>query len=137
MGIDRITVDGRWQEQRQIAPLAKYAQSTLPATYFLTGPSAGSVGSPSANWTLDVRAWIPSPVTIQCYDGTTVHSFWSITSKFEFNLLVNFTYTASMAGQFQIYCTNDGGWVDAPAVQYVASGGSKQEEAEGWRSVQQ
>lgn len=134
MGIDRIAVDGRWQEQRQIAPLAKYAQSTLPATYFLTGPSAGSVDSPSANWTLDVRAWIPQPVTINCYDGVSVDSFWSATTSYEFNYWTNFTYTASAAGRYQIYCTNNGGWVDAPAVQYEARGA---EEAKAERIVEQ
>ena len=128
MGIDRITVDGRWQEQRQMAPLAKYAQSALTATYFLSGPAEGAVGSPSANWTLDVRAYIPSPVTVQCYDGAHVDGFWQLTTSYEFNLLVNFTYTAEVAGQFQIYCTNDGGWIDAPAVQYVAHGASDNDE---------
>ena len=131
MGIDRVIVDGRWQEQRQIAPLAKYAQSDLPATYFLSGPPAGPVGSPSANWTLDVRAFIPSPVTVQCYDGASVDSFWRLTSSYEFNLLVNFTYTADTAGSYQIYCTNDGGWLDAPAVQYEARGSDEVEEASG------
>ena len=129
MGIDRITVDGRWQEQRQIAPLAKYAQSALPATYFLTGPSSGPASSPSANFTLDVRAWIPAPVTVQCYDGVSADSFWRVTSSYEFNLWLNFSYTPAAAGRYQIYCSNDGGWVDAPALQYEARGSEKVETA--------
>ena len=120
MGIDRVTVDGRWQEQRQMAPLAKYAQSDLQATYFLSGPAEGSAGSPSANITLDVRAYIPSPVTLLCYDGVHSGSFWQFTTHYEFNLLLNFTFTAPAAGRYQIYCTNDGGFIDAPAIQYTA-----------------
>ena len=129
MGIDKGTVQGRWQDQRQMAPLAKYAESPLDTnTYFLSGPASGSVGAPSANFTLDARAYIPSPVTVQCYDGVSVDSFWRQTATYEFNWLVNFTVTAKAAGQYQIYCTNDGGWIDAPALQYVARGSTNAEQ---------
>ena len=121
MGIDRATVQGRWQDQRQMAPLAKYAQSDLSGTtYFLAAPATGPVGSPSANITLDVRAYIPKPVTVQCYDGASVDSFWRATSSYEFNWQLNFTYTAKAAGQYQLYCTNSAGWIDAPSVTYTA-----------------
>jgi len=123
MGIDKATVQGRWQDQRQMAPLAKYAQSDLyMTTYFLNGPTTGAVGVPSANFTLDCRAYIPSPVTLQCYDGVNGGSFWSLTTNYEFNFLVNFTYTAKEAKEYQIFCTNNARWIDAPSLTYTVTG---------------
>jgi len=67
-------------------------------------------------------------VTLQCYDGVNYESFWSLTTNYEFNLLVNFTYTAKEAGQYQIFCTNNAGWIDAPSLTYTVMGKEQWEE---------
>jgi hypothetical protein len=126
MGIDRALVQGRWMDQRQMAPLAKFAGSSLSTTtYALFVPSTGRAMQPSPNITLDCRAYIPSPVTLLCYDGVSLEPFWGLTTSFPFNLLVNFTYTAQQAGQYQIYCTNNAGWLDAAAALYTATNGEE------------
>jgi len=98
-------------------------------TYFLNGPTNGTMGAPSKNFTLDCRAYIPSPVTLQCYDGVNMGSFWSVTTNYEFNLLVNFTYTAKEAREYQIFCTNNAGWIDAPALIYTITAPQDQKQA--------
>ena len=87
--------------------------------YWLTGPSSGNVGSAS-NFTIDVRAYMQTEVTFKCYDAVHSEPFCSIsTVGHQFNFLVNFTYTASSAGKYQIFCVNDADWIDAPAVVYT------------------
>ena len=125
MGVDAATVQGRQQDKRQMAVLTKYAQS--PANrenaYWLSGPSIGTVGAPSSNFTLDVRSYMAPPmvVTFTCYDSVNFDSFYTVdTSGNQFNFWVSFTYTAIVAGEYQIFCVNDANWVDAPAVVYTA-----------------
>ena len=127
MGVDVATVQGRPQDKRQMAVLTKYAHSppNRENAYWLSGPTTGTVGTASANFTLDVRTYIPAMapvVTFQCYDSVSADSFWSTdTSGHEFNYWVNFTYTAEVAGVYQVFCVNDADWLDAPAVVYTAS----------------
>ena len=125
MGVDVATAQGRQQDRRQMAVLSKYAQS--PASrdaYWLSGPSTGAVGGASANFTLDVRAYLPPPlvVTFRCYDGVSEAAFATLdTSGQQFNYWASFTYTAAKAGVYQIFCVNDADWNDALPVVYTAA----------------
>ena len=122
MGVDVATVQGRQQDKRQMAVLTKYAKSPANRNaYWLSGPTTGSVGKSSGNFTLDVRSYLPEKVTLNCYDGVQFQPFYSVdTGMNEFNFWVNFTYTATVTGEYQIFCVNDADWIDAPAVVYTA-----------------
>ena len=121
MGVDVAFVDGRVQDKRQMAVLSKWSHAPSPLVYFLSGPTRGAVHAVSGNFTVDVRGWLRTAVTFQCYDSVRVVPFVRLTTATEFNAWMNFTYTASEAGSFEVYCTNDAGYYDAEPIVYVAA----------------
>ena len=100
--------------------LSKYSNAPSPLVYFLSGPKQGEVNAPSGNFTVEVRGRLQQPIHFHCYDSVQSTPFISLTTQTEFNSWMNFTYTASVAGSFQVYCTNDAWYYDAEPIVYVA-----------------
>ena len=119
MGVDRVLVGGRWQARRQMSVLNKYAEAPSAKDYWLTGPTRGPAAGPSTNFTLDVRGYLPQPVVFRCFDGWNATAFITLTTTTRFTALMNFTYTSQQARPYQIYCQNDSGFNDAPALTYT------------------
>jgi hypothetical protein len=98
--------------------------STDATTYVFTGPSSGSVGDPSSNFTVSIPPdqTLPAPVTITPSDGGAGGTF-TPTSATISNATpsADFTYTAASVGTKTISVTNDGGLTDPADISYVAS----------------
>ena len=85
MGVDPAYVEGRVQDTRQMAVLSKYSGAEAPQVYFLAGPGRGRVGEVSGNFTLEVRGWLQTAITFQCYDGVQPTPFTALTTSTEWN----------------------------------------------------
>jgi hypothetical protein len=106
------------------ASLTYTATAAVATTYTLTGPSSGTVGVPSTNFTvaLPVGTSVPGPVTITPHDagggGTFTPTTVSLTTAAP---SAQFTYTPATVGAKTISTTNSSTLTDPASLTYTAS----------------
>lgn len=88
----------------------------------LTGPSSGTVGSASSNFTVGANGAITGTVTVTPSDGGAGGTFTPTSVAISSGTpTATFTYTASSAGAKTISTTNDGGLTNPSSITYTAS----------------
>jgi hypothetical protein len=106
------------------ASLTYTATAAVATSYTLTGPSAGTVGVPSTNFTvaLPVGTSVPGPVTITPHDagggGTFTPTTVSLTTAAP---SAQFTYTPGTVGAKTISTTNSSTLTDPASLTYTAT----------------
>lgn len=120
MGVDVGLNNGVFQDKMQMAVLDKFSGAISPSVYFLSGPSSGLINQP-ANFTLDVRGYLMKPIMFRCFDGISAEPFTRMHTSTVFNALMNFSFTPNSPIQYQIYCSNDARYLDAPSIAFVVS----------------
>lgn len=99
------------------------AAAAGPATAItLTGPSSGSVGLPSTNFTVGANGTITGTITVTPNDGGGGGTFTPTSVAISSGTpTATFTYTAASAGTKTIGVTNSGGLSNPSSISYVAS----------------
>lgn len=113
-------------DSEQWALLGQYTGVQSPV-YFLSGPSRGTTGSPSSNFTLSYRGWLPAGAIITpsdtLLDGTSASGSFTPASltlaAATYNPTGVFTYTASATDTIVISVTNNKGLTDPAPVGYA------------------
>lgn len=83
-------------DSEQWALLSQYTGAAQPTVYFLTGPSNGTVSTPSSNFTVPYRGMLTAPVTVTPNSngagGTFTPSSVTLAAN-TYNPVATFTYT--------------------------------------------
>lgn len=112
---------GTIADAEQWALLTQYTGAAQPTVYFMTGPSSGTVSTPSSNFTVPYRGVLASPVTVTPNDsgagGTFTPSSVTLAAAGTWNPTATFTYTPP-AGTMttKIAVTNNGGLTDPAGI---------------------
>ncbi len=113
-----LAVDGRTIQIR----VAMQGVSPV-TTYTLTGPSAGTEGQPSSNFTVTAGSGtIAGTIVITANDSSAGGSFSGTVSLTNSNRSGTFTYTAATTGAITIRTTNNGGLTNPGSIAYTSSG---------------
>lgn len=102
------------------------SDNAVPATgVLLSGPSSGSVGAPSSNFTVSANGAITGTVTVTPSDsgggGTFIPTSVGINTA---SPTATFTYTPASTGVKTVSVTNDGGLTNPSSISYTSSGGT-------------
>lgn len=98
------------------------AAATSATSTTLTGPSTGTAGSASTNFTAGANGTITGTVTVTPSDGGAGGTFTPSTVNISSGTpTATFTYTASSAGAKSITITNSGGLSNPGALTYTAA----------------
>jgi type II secretory pathway pseudopilin PulG len=111
-----------WEPETSIGPFVGTAGAASAIT--LTGPSSGSVGSPSSNFTVGANGTITGTITVTPNDGGDGGTFSPTSVAISAGTpTATFTYTAANAGSptATINVTNSGGLSNPAGIAYSAT----------------
>lgn len=105
----------------QMAVLTKYDGAYPSNTYYISGPSRGTSGVASSNFTVSYYGYLTNSVTITPNDGGAGGTFTpsSLTFSSGFNANGTFTYTAPGTDVYAISATNSAGWINPTSTGYA------------------
>jgi alpha-beta hydrolase superfamily lysophospholipase len=100
-----------------------YTSNAAPATAItMTGPTSGTVGSPSSNFTVGANGAISGTVTVTPSDGGAGGTFSPTSRNISSGTPTGtFTYTPASSGAKTISATNNGGLTNPSTITYTAS----------------
>lgn len=106
---------------------ASFTTSASGATAVtMTGPTTGTAGTPSTNFTVGANGAITGTVTVTPADGGAGGTFTPASVAISSGTTTaTFTYTASSAGVKTISATNDGGLTNPANITYTAAAAVK------------
>lgn len=110
-------------QAKQMAILTKYTGvTTQPLIYTISGPTRGTAGVASSDFTVDYRGQVSSDITLTLSDNGGGGSFTpsSVILHGGYNATATFKYTGPSNKTVAITATNDGGLTD-PTVGYSTS----------------
>lgn len=105
-------------DAEQWALLTQYTGAAQPTVYFLTGPSNGSVSTPTSNFSAQYRGVLPSPITITFSDDGSGGSFSPATATLAANVwnpVGTSVYTPSASPVTTLITASSGGALTDPA----------------------
>lgn len=122
-GVKTITVNN---DQGLTVPATdSYTATGVATSYTLTGPSSGSVGSPSTNFTITISGTTIGSTIFTPSDGGGGGTFTptTVTINAGTNGSGTFTYTPASSGAKTISTSDNGGLTDPSPLTYTASTG--------------
>lgn len=115
----------------QWALISQYTGAPQPTRHFLGGPSSGSAGVASGNFTSSYQGYLQSGANAvitphaKFTDGTDAGGTFSpptmTLAELAYNPRAVFTYTATATDIIVISTTNNKGWTDPPAIPFATA----------------